>query len=197
PDGNVRDLTPGDQVRATFLAWTLDGKGFFFQSNERDPHAFDLYEMPVDGGPKKLLYTNDGGYSIISVSPDRRWVSLEQEHTNADTDIYLYDRTSGATKLLTPKPSNTEVESKSGPFSPDGKALFYTTDQGSEFAYLMRYDLATGERREVLRTDWSVNKMTASRDGRTLIAAVNRDARVDLHLFDAETLRPLDLPAPP
>jgi len=203
PDGTVRDLTPGDKLRATFLGWTQDEKGFFFLSNERDPRAFDLYEMPVDGGAKKLLFTNDSDYNVIDVSPDRRWVALEKKNTNADGDVYLHDRTNGTTKLLTPKPtatntaSNTEVDNSAGPFSPDGKSLLYTTDQGSEFVYLMRYDLATGERREVLRSDWGVNRANYSRNGRVLVAVVNRDGHPELHLFDAATLRPLDLPASP
>jgi len=198
PDGTVRDLTPGDKLRATFLGWAFDGKGFFFLSNERDPRAFDLYEMPLDGGAKKLLFTNDGGYQIIDVSPDRRWVTLDKKISNADTDVYLHDRTTGATKLITPKAgSNTEVDNNSGPFSPDGKSLLYTTDQGSEFVYLMRYDLATGERREVLRSDWGVSKANYSRNGHVLVVAVNRDGHPELHLFDAATLQAMDLPASP
>jgi len=195
PDGTVRDLTPGDKLRATFLSWRHDEKGFFFLSNERDPRAFDLYEMPLDGGPKKLLYTNNGGYQIIDVSPDRRWVSLDKKNTNADSDVYLYDRTVGTTKLISPEAAQgTEVDNNSGPFSPDGKSLLYTTDQGAEFAYLMRYDLATGERREVLRSDWGVSKANYSRNGRVLVVAVNRDGHQELHLFDAATLHPMELP---
>ena len=48
--------------RPTSWAGRADEKGFFFLSNERDPSAFDLYEMAVDGYERKLLYTNDGGY---------------------------------------------------------------------------------------------------------------------------------------
>jgi dipeptidyl aminopeptidase/acylaminoacyl peptidase len=198
PDGDVRDLTPGDKLKATFLDWSGDQKSFFFLSNERAPSVFDLYEMTVDGYQRQLLYTNDGGYDIAAASPDRRWVALTKPRTNSDSDIYLHDRKTGETKLLTARPSAGEVANIPMVFSADSQGLFYTTDQGSEFTYLMRYDLATGERKEVLHTDWDVNEAKLSRDGRVLIARVNRDAHSDLRLFDAATLRPLpvkDLPA--
>jgi dipeptidyl aminopeptidase/acylaminoacyl peptidase len=198
PDGDVRDLTPGDKLKATFLDWSGDQKSFFFLSNERAPSVFDLYEMTVDGYQRQLLYTNDGGYDIAAASPDRRWVALTKPRTNSDSDIYLHDRKTGETKLLTARPSAGEVANIPMVFSADSQGLFYTTDQGSEFTYLMRYDLATGERKEVLHTDWDVNEAKLSRDGRILIARVNRDAHSDLRLFDAGTLRPLpvkDLPA--
>ena len=198
PDGNVRDLTPGDKLKATFASWTRDDLGFFFLINERDPSAFDLYEMSIDGYQKKLLYKNEGGYEVAGISPDRRWVALSKQRTATDQDIFLHDRTTGETKLLTPKPAQGgEVANVPQDFSPDGKSLFYTTDQGSEFAYLMRYDLATGERKEVLRTDWDVAAASFSRNGRVLVVAVNHDASTDLRLFDAATLRPLELPSRP
>ena len=198
PDGSVRDLTPGDKLKASFLHWAQDEKGFFFVTNERDPGAFDLYEMSIDGYQKKLLYTNDGSYDINAVSPDRRWVAVSKQRSATDSDIFLHDRTTGETRLLTPKPAaGGEVANLPQAFSPDGKGLFYTTDQGSEFASLMRYDLATGERREVLRTDWDVTNASFSRDGKILITTINHDARTDLRLFDAATLRPLELPGLP
>src|SRR5436305_6753067 len=35
PDGSVRDLTPGDKLRAEFEGWAPDEKGFFLSTNER------------------------------------------------------------------------------------------------------------------------------------------------------------------
>src|SRR5262249_7251255 len=47
-DGTTRDLTPGDKLKAGFEGWAPDDRTFFFTTNERDPHYFDLYEMTVD-----------------------------------------------------------------------------------------------------------------------------------------------------
>ncbi|HYU34916.1 MAG TPA: S9 family peptidase [Thermoanaerobaculia bacterium] len=195
PDGSVRDLTPGDQLKANFEGWSRDDRSFFFSTNERDPNAFDLYEMTLDGYQRTLLLKNEERFAIGTVSPDRRWVSLSKTVGFNDVDLYLHDRTTGKTTLLNPGDvAGTEISFKPQTFSLDSKSLFYLTDKGSEFDYLMRYDLATGKSTEVLRLDWDVTGAGFSRDGKYFQATINHDARFELRLFDAATLRPIPLP---
>lgn len=198
PDGSVRDLTPGEKVKAQFMGWSRDDKSFFFATNERDPSAFDVYEMTLDGYERTLLFKNEGGYFPGEVSPDRRYVTLAKAQTTADSDIHLHDRTTGETTLLTPDdPAGSEVANEAQTFSPDGKSLYYTTDKGSEFSYLMRYDLATGQRTEVLRPEWDVVGASFTDDGRYFGVAINNDARTEVRLFESAGMRPLALPAMP
>jgi dipeptidyl aminopeptidase/acylaminoacyl peptidase len=198
PDGKSRDLTPGDNLKADFIDWSSDGKSFYYASNERDPGLFDIYEMTLDGYERKLLYTNEGGYLPGGVSPDRRYVTLFKTQTSTDSDIYLHDRTTNKTTLLTPDdPANTEVSNGPQDFSPDGKSLYYTTDKGSEFAYLVRYDLATGKRDEVLKTKWDVTGAGFSRDGRWFTIFVNADGKNELRVFEAAGMKPVELPTMP
>ena len=192
PDGKVQDLTPGNNLKAEFIGWTRDEKGFFFGSNERDPSLFDVYEMSLDGYERKLLYKNEGGLLPDSVSPDRRYVALGRAVTNAAADLLLYDRTAG--KLITVASHEGEVMNNAQAFSPDGKSLYYTTDKGSEFSYLVRHDLATGNDSEVLRTKWDVQGAGFSRDGRWFTIAVNNDARTELRVFQADGMKPVKLP---
>ncbi len=193
----VRDLTPGETLKAMFLGWAPDDKSFFFATNEREPTAFDVYEMTLDGYERRLLYTNEGGFQPDSVSPDRRYVSLTKERTNHDSDLYLYDRTAAKLNPLTADDApDAEIANGSQGFSPDGKSYYYTTDKSSEFAYLMRYDLASGQRQEVLRTQWDVLGAAFSRDGRWFTAAINNDGRTELRVFTAE-MKPVDLPEVP
>jgi dipeptidyl aminopeptidase/acylaminoacyl peptidase len=198
PDGKSKDLTPGDNLKADFIDWSQDGKSFFYASNERDPGLFDIYEMTLDGYERELLYTNEGGYLPGGVSPDRRYVTLFKTQTSTDSDIYLHDRTTNKTTLLTPDdPANTEVSNGPQDFSPDSKSLYYTTDKGSEFAYLVRYDLATGKRNEVLKTKWDVTGAGFSRDGRWFTIFVNADGKTELRVFEAAGMKPVELPTMP
>src|SRR5436305_3301086 len=130
PDGSVRDLTPGDKLRAEFEGWAPDEKGFFLSTNERDPAAMDLYEMSVDGYERKLLYTNDGGFSIGAISPDRRWVALVKAISTSDSDIYLYDRTAAKLTRLTPETPNEEVANAPETFSRDNGSRAHGPNQG-------------------------------------------------------------------
>ncbi|MFL6193277.1 MAG: alpha/beta fold hydrolase [Thermoanaerobaculia bacterium] len=195
PDGKSQDLTPGDNLKAQFLGWSRDDKSFFFGTNERDPANFDIYEMTNDGYERKLLFKNEAGYLPGEVSPDRRYIALAKALTNADADIYLYDRESGKTALITPDEGGAaEILNNTQEFSPDGKSLYYTTDKGSEFSYLVRYDLATGKRAEVMRPTWDVAGAQFSKDGRFFGVAINNDARTEVRLFEAATMKPVKLP---
>jgi len=195
-DGTTRDLTPGEKHVARFVEWARDGKSFFVQTNERDPRYFDLYEVGVEGYAKTLLFENDKAYQVRAVSPDRRYVGLSRIVDNATKHCYVYDRT--AAKLIQLTTDGQPVSCEPQTFTDKGAQLFYTTDDGGEFVCLVRQDLATGERATVFKPDWDVESASLSRDGRTLIVAVNEDARSRPYLLDASTFRPRRLanPAP-
>ena len=193
--GAIRDLTPGDKLKAQFEGWAPDDRTFFFSTNERDPQYFDLYEMSVDGYQRTLLYRNDGGYALGPISRDRRYVALVKQESTGDSDLYLYDRSTGKLRDLTTHTG--EVVNAPADFSPDSKSLYYTTDEGGEFAHLVRYDLATGKRDDVLRPEWDVIGASFSRDGRFLEVSINRDAATEVRLFEEPGMRPVKLPALP
>ena len=195
-DGTMRDVTPGDRHVARFVDWAHDGKSFFVQTNERDPRFFDLYEIRTDGYEKTLLFENDKAYQVRAVSPDRRYVGLSRIHDNATKHCYVYDRT--AQKLIQLTQPDQPVACEPQAFADDGARLYYTTDDGGEFAFLVRKDLATNERLTVFKPDWDVQGAALSRDGETLVVSVNEDARSRPYLFDATSFVPIafDNPMP-
>jgi dipeptidyl aminopeptidase/acylaminoacyl peptidase len=191
-DGTTRDLTPGAKVRAEFVGWAPDDRTFFFTTNERDPEYFDLYEMTVDSYKSTLLFRNEGAFDIGPISRDRRYVALYKEETIGDSDVYLYDRKIG--KLTNLTAHTGEIASMARDFSPDSASLYYTTDEGAEFARLVRLDLATGKRTDVLRPAWDVDNAWFSRDGHFLEVSVNNDAATEVRLFAYPSMRPVALP---
>ncbi len=193
-DGTARDLTPGEKLKAAFVGYSRDDRALFLQTNERDPKVFDLYEVTLDGYGRTLLYKNEQALEIGAISPDRRWLALAKPIGTSEVELYLHDRTSGETKKLA---GGDGVSAAAQEFTPDGKALLFTTDEGSEFAYLVRHDLGTGARQEVLRPDWDVLYATFSRDGRYLTVGINADARTEVRLFEAATMQPVALPKLP
>lgn len=188
-DGTTRDVTPGARHVARFVEWAQDGKSFFVQTNERDPRFFDLYEIQADGYAKTRLFENDKAYQVRAVSADRRYVGLSRIVDNATRHCYVYDRT--AAKLIQLTAEGKPVACEPQTFAPTGAELFYTTDDGGEFAFLVRQDVATGKRVTVFKPDWDVAGAGFSRDGRTLVVSVNQDARAAPWLLDAKSFRPL------
>lgn len=194
-DGTVKDLTPGDKLTARFAGWARDNRSFFVSTNERDPRFFDLYEVTTDGYRRSLFFQNPGGYDIRQISPDKRDVALVKTRSKNDSDIYLYDRQTQKLKHLTPHQG--DVKNTPAGFTADGRALFLITDQGNEFTYLVRHDLATGERTTVLKPQWDVMHAGVSKSGKYLVAGIDNDARTEVRVFDAATMQPITLRTPP
>lgn len=195
PDGTVHDLTPGENLKASFAGWAADRASFYVVTNERDPRFFDLYEIAVDGYERSLLFQNDDGYGRMSVSPDERYVALSKINTNADSDIYLHDRETGETAHLTPHEG--DVQNSVQTFSPDGRYLYALTDRDHEFTYLVRYDLVAGAWEEVERVDWDIWYAYFSENGKYMVAGINHDARTELRVYDTATMQPVELPELP
>jgi dipeptidyl aminopeptidase/acylaminoacyl peptidase len=194
-DGSLLDLTPGAQLKATFLGWAGDDKTFFVSTNERDQRYFDIYEITVDGLKRTLFYKNTGGYDLGPVSRDKRHIALVKSHTTSDADIILYDRTRNTAKNVTAHTG--AVNNSPADFSPDSSQLLFVSDAGREFASLRRYDLATGAQSPVYEPDWDVEDATYSKAGRYLTVSVNEDAQPRVRILDAATSAPVTLTGMP
>ena len=146
-DGRVVDLTPGDTLKAYFSGWSQDDKSFFIQTNERDERYFDVYEYDLVDYKRKMIYQNDEGYDFADISADKNIIILSKTISNASSDIYIYDRISKEMKLITEHEGDIEYTPQT--ISLNGKSVYYTTDENSEFTYLVKYGINT-EEKEVL-----------------------------------------------
>ena len=192
-DGSAIDLTPGENLKASFTGWSGDYKSFFVQTNERDPRFFDVYEYQLaEGYPREMIFRNEEGYFPAQVSPDGRYLALAELITADNNNLHLQNLTNGERTLITPHGGN--VSSAPSDFSPDGASLYYTTDEGSEFQQLMRYDISSGDKEIVLALDWDIYYGVFSREGNYFVVAANVDARTKLIMFDAATME--QIPAP-
>lgn len=187
PDGAVRDLTPGTKLKAEFVTWSPDGKSFYVTSNERDPHFFDLYRYDAATYARKLIFTNDAGYQITAVSPDGNLVALSRIVDNATTHAYIYDVAKAAMKPVVPETQGVTTVPRA--FTPDSAAVLYTTDRDTEFQYLVRQDLRTGDRQVVFKSAWDVDGAHFSADQRYLLVRTNEDARAVMHVLDPSTYK--------
>jgi dipeptidyl aminopeptidase/acylaminoacyl peptidase len=199
PDGSATDLTPGEGHKAVFYGWTPDHDAFFFGTNERDRKTFDIYAMETAGAaspgeaPERTeLFQNDTGMNVSAVAPDRSHLALTKSISTSDSDVYLYERASGALRNLTEHEgfqSNRAVG-----FDPASEVLLYTTDAGREFRYLVAYDLASGERRNLVEAAWDVLGADYSDSGDYLSVWINNDARTEVRIYRTDSMEQVDLP---
>ncbi len=195
-DGRVRDLTPGDALKASFFKWSADRASFFVLSTERDQRNFDLYRYATADYERELLYENTG-FEIADLSPDGRWLALDKPRTSADSDIYLVDlgREPQTPVLITAHAGN--IEHRTFDFTPDSRYLVYGTDEHGEFRQAWRYDLQNGTRSRLIEAPWDVSYVDYSPSGRYRVSAINADATTQLTLHDMGAGSDLDLPALP
>jgi dipeptidyl aminopeptidase/acylaminoacyl peptidase len=174
PDGTLRDLTPGERLKAQFLGWAADGRTFWVATNERNPQMFDVYAYDAQTLERRMAFQNEG-YTPAAVSPDGRHVALVKSHSSANSDIYLAQLGStAAPQLITRHEGNVEYSPYT--FTPDGRRLVYATNEHGEWNQAWTYDLASGQRERLVAADWDVMNVGYSPSGRYRIHSLNADA---------------------
>ncbi len=195
-NGDVTDLTPGDNLKAQFNGWSSNRSSFFVATNERDQRFFDVYRYQVaDGYQREMIFQNDDGHLPGVLSDDGRYITLVSVRTTNDSDLYVQNLVTGERTHITPHEG--DVASSPNDFSPDGRYLYYTTNQDGEYQRLFRYDLENGDKEEMVASEWDVMYGGLSRGGKYLTVGINADARTDLRVYDAETMEPVTLPEIP
>lgn len=189
-DGSHRDLTPDPGARSLFYGWAEDDASFYYASNKRDNRFMDLYEMDLESLTPTLLYQNETGYDINGISPDERYVALSRALNSNDSDLYLHDRKTGETTKINPNQSGNGGQD----FSPDGSAYYYTTDDGSEFSYLMKYNLADGTHVMALERDWDIWGSNFTEQGTYQVTFINQDARNHIEVLEVASGKNIELP---
>ncbi len=195
-DGKEKDLTPGDKLKASFFGWkTDDYSAFYALINERDPRFFDLYKFDAKTYARTLLYQNEGGYQITDISRDEKWISLDKPRTSVDSDIYLHDVAKKETRHITPHKGIAQYTTAS--FDPGSTALYFLTNDGSEFTRVARYTLAEGKTEDVEKADWDVMYTYFSENGAYRVTAINEDARTVIRVHDLKAGKQVALPQLP
>jgi dipeptidyl aminopeptidase/acylaminoacyl peptidase len=193
--GDVTLLTDG-KSRNGGPVWATAGKRMAYTSTRRNGRDTDLYIMdPADPKSDRLALQVAGSWQPLDWSPDDTRLLLVEYISINETYLWLLDVASGKTTAVTPKGGSEKVAYDGGTFTPDGKAIYTTTDRGSEFRRLVRMDRNGGE--PAILTDainWDIDEFEVSDDGATVAFVANEDGVGTLHLLDAATGK--EKPAP-
>lgn len=190
-DGSVTDLTPGEKEKADFIGWNHQKTAFYYTSNLRDPKFFDVYKMNTSDWKSSLLYQNEKGLDVASISPDENWLVVTKILTTDKNEMYVLNRKTNELKKL-----SAEVEATYTPqsFELDNSAFYYNTNEGSEFTYVVKYDIASGKQQKIFSDKWDVMYMYTSENGKYRVIGVNEDGRNKILLYDHKTGKQLNFP---
>ena len=180
PRDLVADLPEGARTR--FVEWAEDGKTFLYLSSRRDPKYMDLCEYTLATGETEVLWESSGKLAFSKASRDQRRFVVEETISDKDSNLYLLERGRKAPALLTKHEG--DVLYWAATFSPDGTTLYYTSDEGREFAALYAMDLAKRRSEQVLAVEWDVEDAGFSKGWRYFYVLVNEDGTPKLTLTE-------------
>jgi len=188
--GVHQNLTPAAGARSSFYGWSKDETAFYYSSNKRDNKYMDLYRMELISMTPTLLFENVKGYSIEDISDDEQYLALSKTINTNDSDLFLFNLNDKSLTQINKKQSANSAQD----FSKDGKFLYYTTDDGSEFSYLSRYNITKKTHKVAMERDWDIVGSYFTSEGRYQVTYINQDARNVIEVRDMENKTRLELP---
>jgi len=189
--GDVTLLSDGGRSQNGGWVWDRSGDRIAYTSTRRNGADRDLWAMdPRDPATDRLVVENaGGGWSILDWSPDGTKLLVGESLSVNKSRRWLVDVASGAkTRLDDDGPE--DIAWGGGTFTPDGGAIWTTTDKDSEFARLVKWTPATGGI-EVMAADipWEVEEFDVSEDGKSVCFITNEAGVSRARVLDTATGR--------
>jgi dipeptidyl aminopeptidase/acylaminoacyl peptidase len=172
-DGESIDLTPGENTKASFLGWTQDEKQMYFLSNARNPKYFDLHKLKMDDLSSKMIMENNEGYSYYPLSNNDKYLVMVKRPSRDIDLMYMLDLESNEKIEI----SNQESNFWGQGFDKNDENYYYSTNYDNEFLYLMSYNIKSGKRSLVYKTEWDVTRHFLTKNDKFSVITVNEDAQ--------------------
>jgi dipeptidyl aminopeptidase/acylaminoacyl peptidase len=197
--GHVTLLTDG-KSRNTGPRWAYQGNRIAFGSTRRSGNDVDIWVVNATdpASARMVAQMEGGGWNVSDWSPDGKQLLVTNYISAAESYVWLVDVTSGKKELLTPQNGAETVAYGTARFAKDGKGVYLTSDQDSEFQRLVYMDL--GSRKVTVLTpalNWDVDEFDISRDGRWIAFEANEDGISALHVLDTRTNKEVPVPKLP
>jgi dipeptidyl aminopeptidase/acylaminoacyl peptidase len=193
--GSYRMLTDGTS-RNGLGPWSRDGTRFAFNSNMGNGVDMYIYLGSLNGIREEPLVAQDGYWYPVDWSPDDHYLLVGKYVSINESYLYLVEIATGEMTQINPR--EQKISYGAALFSADGKGVYLTSDENTEFRHLRYYDLSTGQT-TVLTGDipWDVTGLALSDDGRWLAFVTNEDAISRLHILNTRTRREIPVPELP
>lgn len=153
--GTDRDLLPAKQGARVELSGVsrLRPDTVVLGVNERDPRYFDLYEVNVNTGDKKLLLQNPG-YGNIALDNQLRPRMGSKTVPGGDTQYFRLGADGKWSEFFTIKADDFFGSGTIG-FSKDGNSAYLLDSRGRDTTALVALDVNSGKTRTIAASDVS------------------------------------------
>ncbi len=168
-------LTDGKRSRNERAVLARDGKSLAYTSTARNGSDGDIWLRSLTVGAPRLLASPGGTWYPLDFSPDGKQLLVAQY-------VSVEDVRPGVIDVATGKLERFPVDGgKAGfgafKFAPDGQAVYFISDEESEFRTLRHHIPAAGTPPTVLTqaTPWDVEDFKIAADGKHLAYTSNQD----------------------
>jgi dipeptidyl aminopeptidase/acylaminoacyl peptidase len=195
-NGNFKMLTDGKSSNGG-VSWNNKGDKFSFFSTKRNGTDWDIYIAKLDNPENAEMVLSEGGAWFVSDwSPDDKSLIVGKYISANESYFYVLDI---STKSLTQiNPSSEKIAYGGSLFSKDGKGIFFTSDENSEFQRLRYYNIQSKSITNLTADiNWDVEAITLSEQGDKLAFTVNEDGMAKLYLLDTKTMKYEKVPGIP
>ncbi|HBD20411.1 MAG TPA: hypothetical protein DC063_10250 [Arenimonas sp.] len=193
---DVTMLTDGQRSQNTTPLWSHDGRQLAWASTARNGTDYDLWVRDMATGEARIVLKEGGLWTPMDFSPDGkrllvlRYVSINESYP-------------GELDLATGKLELFPVDGGKAAFNafryaPDGRSVYYVSDEEREFLTLRHHDPAGGAPTLVSGdVPWDVAELAIADDGRHLAYVANEDGISRLRVLSLPGHREIPLPALP
>jgi dipeptidyl aminopeptidase/acylaminoacyl peptidase len=194
--GDIVLLTDG-KSRNTSAHWSYQGDQIAFGSTRRTGNDVDIWVVNAHdpGSARMVAQMEGGGWGVSDWSPDGKQLLVSNEVSAAESYVWLLELATGKKELLTSNPGAETVAHGNARFAKNGKGVYFTSDESSEFQRLVYLDLAS--RKATVLTpnlQWDVDEFDISKDGRWVAFSANEDGISVLHVLDTKSNKEIPVP---
>lgn len=184
--GDLTLLTDG-KSRNSSGVWSHHGKLLAYTSTRRNGKDSDIYVI-ADATKETdhlVAQVNSPGWEPFDWAPDEKTLLVAQEISINQTNLFLVDVDSGKMTQVNPVNAAEKVAYGAAAFSKDGRYLYLTSNQQSEFQRLGRLDLKTNAFTPLTgNINWNIELFSLSPDGTQLAFVSNEDGISRLYVLD-------------
>ncbi|MCC7302861.1 MAG: S9 family peptidase [Bacteroidia bacterium] len=179
-------LTDGKSRHERFK-WSTKGDKFAYTGNARNGKDMDIYVHYLDRDvePELVLKVEGGGWGISDWSRDEKWMIVKNYVSVNESHLYLYDLV--GKKMINLIPSEEKINIGEASFSPDGKGIWYVSDEGSEFSHLRYYDIAAKKSTVISgKIPWDAEGFELNAKGDLVAFECNENGYSSLYIYQVK-----------
>lgn len=184
--GKIQVLTR-ESSRYRAIKWNNRGDKFAFSSTKRNGKDYDIYLGSADGPEDhQCILKQEGYWRAVDFSPDDK--RLLVEHYVSANESYYYILNIKTKKLTRINPVTQKISYDDARWAKDGKGLYFTSDQFSDFKQLVYHDLVDQKNIPLTRSiPWDIVDFDLSPSGDTIAFISNENGITKLYFLNTKT----------